>query len=193
MTMRALRFLRVAGSALIAAALGCGAAGAAEKAQQPNPVFLQTQALAAQIAESSLPGDVKARMGQAFAILSSQQQYLWQQAGLYDAGQCDQACIDDYIAHATPWGNGMFAFIAEATRLLSNGSGSAQVTLENRTAQTLDLYIDTQMQCRALLNFTCTAQTTAGFHALAAQSGETVAGSETVTLGSGQSYTFTVH
>ena len=71
--------------------------------------------------------------------------------------------------------------------------GNAQVTLENHTGQTLDLYIDRQQQCQALMNLTCTVQTSSGFHVLVAAAGGQGVGSETVALKQGESYTFAVH
>ena len=160
------------------------------QAQQANPLFLQAQALAADVASSSLPADVKAGFAGRFNGLSAEQKSLWYVAGDVDSGQCTEACVTDYGNRVTVWQNALLAFASEASAALPQGS--AQVTMENHTGQTLDLYIDRQQQCQALMNLMCTAQTASGFHLLFAASGETIVGSETVSLKAGESYTFAV-
>lgn len=160
------------------------------QAQQENPVFLQAQAIAAEVASSSLPDDVKAGLAQRFDALSAEQQSLWSLSGQVDSGQCTDACLDDYNNRVIAWQNTLLIFAGEASAALPQGS--AQVTMENHTGQTLELYIDQQQQCQALMNLMCTAQTASGFHVLVAASGETVVGSETVSLKAGESYTFAV-
>ena len=85
----------------------------------------------------------------------------------------------------------MAGFNAEASAAIPQGN--AEVALENHTGQTLDLYIDQQQQCQALMNLMCTAQTKSGFHVLVAASGDQTVGSESVALKQGESYTFAVH
>jgi anti-sigma-K factor RskA len=162
----------------------------ADQAQQQNPLFAQAQALAAQVASSSASAEVKANFSQRFAALTAEQQDLWRLAGAVDAGQCTGDCANNYNNSVVAWQNELAAFSADASA--AQPQGNAQVTLENHTSQTLDLYIDKQQQCRALLNLMCTAQTSSGFHVLVATSGDTVVDWETATLQPGDSYTFSV-
>lgn len=187
--------MRVCLRIVMAAFYGCAAvlflAGGAEaEAQQENPLFVQARAIADQVAASALPDGTKAEFAQQFAALAAEQQNLWQLAGQVDSGQCADACVEDYNGRVVAWQNALVAFSSSASAALPQGS--AQVTLENRTGQTLDLYIDNQQQCRALMNLTCTAQTASGFHILVGAADTQVVGSESVNLQSGESHTFTV-
>ena len=161
---------------------------ASATAQQQNPLFLQAQAIGEQVASSSAPGDVKAGFAQRFEALAAEQQNLWSLAGQVDSGQCADTCLDDYNSRVVAWQGSLVQFAAEASSALPQGS--AQVTMENRTGQTLDLYIDNQQQCRALMNLFCTSQTSSGFHLVTARSGELVVAAESVNLQPGESYTF---
>jgi hypothetical protein len=70
---------------------------------------------------------------------------------------------------------------------------SAQITLENRTKITLDLYVDGSYACRALGGLTCTAQTNPGPHRLEARDGsKTVADANDFMVEDGSSETWTV-
>src|SRR5690242_10240334 len=157
-------------------------------AQQENPLFVQARALADQAASSSLSDDQKAGFAQRFAALQSVQQTLWQLAGDVDGGRCADDCLNDYNSRVVAWQNDLVSFSAEVSAAMPQGS--AQVTLENHTGQTLDLFIDQQQQCQALMNLTCTVQTSSGFHVLAAASGGQPVGAEPVTLKQGESYTY---
>jgi hypothetical protein len=184
--------LRIAAVAFYAcvALLFLASGARADQAQQENPLFTQARALADQVAASALPDGTKAEFAQQFAALAAEQQSLWQLAGQVDSGQCAGGCADDYSGRVVAWQNALVAFSAAASAALPQGS--AQVTMENRTGQTLDLYIDNQQQCRALMNLFCTAQTSSGFHVLVGAAGTQVVGSEPVNLQPGESHTFTV-
>jgi hypothetical protein len=163
----------------------------ADQAQQVNPLFAQAQTIAAQVASSSLPAEQKADFQQRFAALQAEQQNLWQLAGEVDGGACTDTCVVDYNNRVVAWQNDLVGFSSAASGALPQGN--AQVTLENHTGQTLDLYIDQADQCQALMNLMCTVQTTSGFHTLVAASGDQTVGSESVSLKQGESYTFAVH
>lgn len=164
--------------------------GNASGAQQLNPLFVQAGMIAEQVASSSMPDEAKANFAGRFDMLSAEQRSLWSLAGQVDGGQCLDACLDAYNNRVEAWQDGLIAFASEASAALPQGS--AQVTMENYSGQTLDLYIDNQQQCRALMNLFCTAQTASGFHVLVAASGDTIVGSETVKLQAGESHSFTV-
>jgi hypothetical protein len=176
-----------AGFLACAAVLLISGAAGADQAQQENPLFTQARAIAGQVASSGLPDGTKADLAQQFSALAAEQQSLWRLAGEVDSGQCVDGCADDYNGRVVAWQNGLVAFSAALPQ------GSAQVTMDNRTGQTLDLYVDNQQRCQALFNLICTTQTSSGFHVLAAASAGQVVGTETVNLQSGESYTFTVH
>ena len=177
-------------AAIVAALLGLASAGPVFAAQQENPLFVQARALADQVASSSLSDDQKAGFAQRFASLQAEQQNLWQLAGDVDGGRCVDDCLNDYNNRVIGWQNDLAGFSAEVSAAMPQGS--AQVTLENHTGQTLDLFIDQQQQCQALMNLTCTVQTSSGFHVLVAASGGQPVGSEPVTLKQGESYTYAV-
>jgi hypothetical protein len=189
--MRGLRIGVAAGFCACLAVFILAGAASADQAQQENPLFGQARAIADQVAASGLPDGTKAEIAQRFAALVAEQQSLWQLAGQVDGGQCADACADDYNGRVVAWQNALVASSSAASAALPQGS--AQVTMENRTGQTLDLYVDNQQRCQALFNLTCTTQTSSGFHILAAAAGSQVVGSESVNLQSGESYTFTVH
>jgi hypothetical protein len=188
--MRARRLWMAVATIVSCLALGLGHGVRAGEAQQQNPLFLQAQAIAAQVASSSMSDELKTGFAERIGVLAAEQQNLWSLAGQVDGGQCADACLDDYNSRVVAWQNGLVAFASEASAALPQGS--AQVTMENHTGQTLDLYIDKQQHCRALMNLMCTAQTASGFHVLVAAAGDSVVGSETVTLQAGESYTFAV-
>src|SRR5260221_9900686 len=178
----------LAAAAFIAALLLAGIGNAFADAQQENPLFAQARALADQVASSSMSEDQKGSFANRFAALQAEQQSLWQLAGDVDGGRCADTCQDDYNNRVVAWQNDLASFSAEARAAMPQGS--AQVTLENHTGQTLDLYIDRQQQCQALMNLTCTVQTASGFHVLVAAAGSEAVGSEPVTLKQGESYRF---
>lgn len=188
--------LSLAMSALVLAAvcflapLVAPLAARAEGAQQPNPLFVQAQQLAAQIASSAQPGDVKAGFAQRFDALASQQRQLWQMAGSVDAGQCIDACLDEYNNEVMSWQTALQQFNADAGALAPQGD--AQATMENHTGDVLDFYIDDQYQCRALMNLICTAQTKSGTHVFAAKRGDAAVKTEEATLMAGESRTWVV-
>jgi hypothetical protein len=186
--MRILQFATVLVLAA-AAIVGPGVADA-NQAQVVNPLFAQAQEIASAVAASTLADDAKANFAQRFAALSSEQQNLWALAGQVDAGQCTDSCVVSYNNEIDTWQNALVAFSADASAALPQGH--AEVTLQNNTSGTLDLYIDNQQQCEALFNLTCTAETSSGFHLLVGASGDKVAGQQSVNLKSGESYTFTV-
>jgi hypothetical protein len=66
-------------------------------------------------------------------------------------------------------------------------AGSAQVTLENQTDMTLDMYVDGAYGCRALQGLTCTAQVQSGVRALEARSGQRTLTSKTSDIAEGSS------
>jgi len=183
------RFLQFIG-AVAAALILAGPGQALAEAQQANPLFEQAEGLAAQVASSSLAVEQKASFADRFAALQAEQRILWQLAGQVDSGQCADDCQNDYNNRVVAWQNDLQGFSAEASAAMPQGS--AQVTLENHTGQTLDLYIDRQQQCQALMNLICTVQTSSGFHVLVAAAGGQAVGSEPVTLKQGESYTFAV-
>jgi len=187
--VRNLFFLAVA--AFIITVAPAAPAALADQAQQVNPLFVQAQAVAAQVASSSLPAEQKTDFQQRFAALQAEQQNLWQLAGEVDGGACTDTCAVDYNNRVIAWQNDLASFSSAASGALPQGN--AQVTLENHTGQTLDLYIDQAQQCQALMNLMCTVQTTSGFHVLVAASGDQAVGSESVSLKQGESYTFAVH
>ncbi len=187
--MRDRRFWLAAATIFSWLALGSGH-GALAEAQQENPLFLQAQTIAAQVASSSMSEELKAGFAERIGTLSAEQQNLWSLAGQVDGGQCADACLDDYNNRIVAWQNALATFASEASAALPQGS--AQVTMENHTGQTLDLYIDNQQQCRALMNLMCTAQTVSGFHVLVAAAGDAIVGSKTVALQAGESHTFAV-
>jgi hypothetical protein len=161
------------------------------EAQQENPLFVQARAIAAEVASSALSADAKADFAQRFAALQAEQQELWRLAGEVDSGSCTDTCVGDYNNRVIAWQNALVGFNTDASAAIPQGN--AQVTMENHTGQTLDLYIDRQQQCRALMNLMCTVQTSSGFHVLVAASGDQTVGSESVSLKQGESYTFAVH
>src|SRR5262249_35156203 len=118
--------------------------GALADAQQENPLFVQARALADQAASSSLSDDQKSGFAQRFAALQAEQQTLWQLAGDVDGGRCADDCLNDYNNRVVAWQGDLVNFSAEVSAAMPQGS--AQVTLENHTGQTLDLYIDQQQQ-----------------------------------------------
>lgn len=187
--MRNLSFLAVA--AFMIAVVPAAPDAVADQAQQVNPAFVQAQAVAAEVASSSLPAEQKADFQRRFAALQAEQQNLWQLAGEVDGGGCTDTCLNDYNNRVTAWQSDLVGFSTAASAALPQGN--AQVTMENHTGQTLDLYVDQQQQCQALMNLLCTVQTTSGFHNLVAASGDQTVGSESVSLKQGESYTFTVH
>ena len=72
-------------------------------------------------------------------------------------------------------------------------TGSAQVTLVNRTSVTLDLSVDSNMACRAMMNLTCTTQVTPGRALALLVTGPHGESAETsVNLEPGQSFTWTI-
>lgn len=71
-------------------------------------------------------------------------------------------------------------------------SGSAQVTLENRTSMTLDLYVDGAYGCRALKSLMCTTQVTPGDLSLEARGPNGESASASTSVGVGASITWTV-
>ena len=186
--MRKLIFRAIA---VVAATLVLAVPALADQAQQENPLFVQAREIAAEVAASSLSTEAKADFAQRFAALQSEQQELWRLAGDVDGGACTGTCVDDYNGRVIAWQNALAGFNAEASAAMPQGN--AEVTLENHTGQTLDLTIDRQQQCRALMNLTCTAETSSGFHVLAAMNGDQMVGSESVSLKQGESYTFAVH
>jgi len=185
--VRSIFLLVVAGwlAGLLAPATDAAAAGA----EQVNPLFAQAEAIAAAVASSSMPADDKANFAERFAGLGAEQQSLWQLAGEVDSGSCTETCVDDYNARVTAWENQLASFNSDASAALPQGN--AEVTLENHTGQTLDLYIDQKEECRALTNLTCTVETKSGFHTLVAASGGDTVTSQSVSLKQGESYTFT--
>lgn len=187
--MRNSLFLAIA--AFMIAVVSAAPDALADQAQQVNPLFVQAQAVAAEVASSSLPAEQKADFQQRFAALQAEQQNLWQLAGQVDGGGCTDTCLDDYNNRVTAWQNDLASFSTAASAALPQGN--AQVTMENHTGQTLDLYIDQAQQCQALMNLMCTVQTTSGFHLLVAANGGQAVGSESVSLKQGESHTFAVH
>jgi len=160
------------------------------EAQQENPLFVQARTIAAEVAASSLPAEAKADFQQRFAALQAEQQDLWRLAGEVDGGSCTDSCVGDYNNRVIAWQNALIGFNTDASAAIPQGN--AQVILENHTGQTLDLYIDRQQQCQALMNLICTVQTSSGFHVLVAASDDQTVGSESVSLKQGESYTFAV-
>jgi hypothetical protein len=183
------RFL-IAAAAVVAMFVLAGSGNALAEAQQENPLFVQARTIADQVASSAASAEQKASFADRFAALQAEQQNLWQLAGQVDSGQCVEDCQNDYNNRVVAWQNDLVSFSAEASAAMPQGS--AQVTLENHTGQTLDLVIDQQQQCQALMNLMCTAQTSSGFHVLVATAGGQPVGSEPVTLKQGESYTFAV-
>lgn len=87
---------------------------------------------------------------------------------------------------------GAVALLASAGAATAQ-TGYGQITLQNNTSVTLDLYVDADYGCRALPNLACTTSATAGEHNLTAQStdGRSVV-YPGVVVESGGSYTWTV-
>ncbi len=75
---------------------------------------------------------------------------------------------------------------------MAAGTGYGQVTLQNNTSLTLDLYVDGNYGCRTLMNLMCTTQVPAGTHTLEARGPNGESASTPVTLGEGDSVTWTV-
>lgn len=71
-------------------------------------------------------------------------------------------------------------------------TGYGQVTLQNNTSFTLDLYVGDAYGCRALRNLMCTTQVRAGTHTLTAKAPHGASVSVQATLESGDSVTWTV-
>lgn len=71
-------------------------------------------------------------------------------------------------------------------------TGHAQVTLTNQTGVTVYLYIDGDYAGRALKNLFCTSQVKAGTHALTATTDDGRSISKSVTLQTGESFTWTI-
>ncbi len=72
-------------------------------------------------------------------------------------------------------------------------SGWGQVTLENRTSVTMDLYVDGNYGCRALAGLICTTMVTAGVHNLVGQTTDGRAASQPgVEVASGGTFTWSV-
>ncbi|MDO8288959.1 MAG: hypothetical protein Q7T44_07050 [Parvibaculum sp.] len=177
-------------SALVVLVICVAFSPAAKAAQEINPLFVQAQQYAAQVASSSASDDVKAGFAQRFATLQGRQQQLWQLAGEVDAGQCIGGCLDNYNNEIMSWQSSLQQFSADAAALAPQGD--AQASLQNNTSGALDFYIDGQYQCHTLMNLFCTAQTKSGPHVLTATSGSTVVKTEDVILTAGESRTWTV-
>lgn len=79
---------------------------------------------------------------------------------------------------------------SEQNATLSTGYG--QITLENRTGVTLDLYIGSDYGCRALSNLNCTSQIREGTHTLYARDAYDRSVSVLATVNSGDSLTWTI-
>lgn len=71
-------------------------------------------------------------------------------------------------------------------------SGYGQVTMENRTSATLDLYVDGGYGCRALRGLFCTTQVRAGPHTITAKATDGRETSTQIELRAGESLTWTV-
>lgn len=72
-------------------------------------------------------------------------------------------------------------------------TGYGQITLQNDTSVTLDLYVDGNYGCRALPNLACTTSALAGEHNLTAQATDGRSAVQPgVVVESGGSYTWTV-
>jgi len=87
---------------------------------------------------------------------------------------------------------------AVALAVLASGSATAQsgygeVTLVNQMPVLVDLYIDDSYGCRALAGLTCSTNVREGTHTLVAKASDGRSVSETFTLASGETYTYTVH
>jgi hypothetical protein len=68
----------------------------------------------------------------------------------------------------------------------------AQVSLQNNTSGTLDLYVDGSYAGRTLRGLFCTSQVAVGQHLLEAKSGSKVVAAKTRIFTRGESYTWTV-
>ena len=71
-------------------------------------------------------------------------------------------------------------------------TGWGQIQMDNRTAVTLDLYVDGNYGCRALSNLACTTQARAGYHDLEARGPNGRRVTDSVTLNAGRTYTLVV-
>ena len=71
-------------------------------------------------------------------------------------------------------------------------SNYGQITLENKTNSTLDLYVDENYACRALANLNCTSQELAGERNLIARTGDDRETSTTLDLQAGGTIVWTV-
>jgi len=74
----------------------------------------------------------------------------------------------------------------------TRGTGWGQVTMVNKTSMTLDLYVDGGYGCRALKGLMCTTHVRAGTHTLVAKTSDGRSVSTSVTLNSGDSFTWTI-
>jgi hypothetical protein len=79
---------------------------------------------------------------------------------------------------------------AEKNRSVSADYG--QVSMQNNTDVTLDLYVDGNYGCRALKGLFCTTQVTVGTHTLEAKAGDGRSISTSVTINAGDSITWTI-
>jgi len=84
------------------------------------------------------------------------------------------------------------AFVAASGAALAQ-TGYGQVTLVNQMPVLVDLYIDDGYGCRALAGLTCTTMVREGVHTLVAKASDGRQVSESFTLKSGGTYTYTVH
>lgn len=77
-------------------------------------------------------------------------------------------------------------------RLAWAQSNYGQVSMQNNTKVTLDLYVDKEYGCRALKNLSCTVQERVGEHVLMATGAGGFKKSKVVELKQGSVYTWTV-
>lgn len=87
-----------------------------------------------------------------------------------------------------------FVFLGMATQAtVAQGTGWGQITLDNKTAVTLDLFVDGHFGCRALAGLFCTSQEREGGHVCTANAADgRNAGPFPCPIKSGESFTWTV-
>lgn len=79
-----------------------------------------------------------------------------------------------------------------AAPAVTQETGWGQITLNNQTSITLDLFVDGHYACRALAGMICTSQEREGNHLCTAQGESGRAGPFPCPVKSGESFTWTV-